>query len=362
MVRYPRSVKESSLIRLSWSTFLLIFLFSSPAVTSAQEAPPGAPPDTCGLWADYTFPDGELSPVVIEGAFTLDAQRVESCGGESVEGAFTVTVEDDDGPIPGRVTQYTSRTVKVVAWAPEEGAVRRPTKAKNARATARFYTEYSFSGDEPGEAYEEGTFSLDVSTDPTPDPVAPSVTLLPPQLIRGGTREDTGEECKKGRLSAEWSRGAQPPGAGHLTLVQILHATGDGVEYGTPSGYRGTLSRDFLEYHERYCMTLGAKRPLVDDRTAAAEEVCVDHAAFVALLEEGERLCYGPNVVGGPSGMGGGTGGANIESGSGSDDDDDSGCRASGGTTSVFGWLLFVLAGCFPSRQRRRLTGDGSRS
>ncbi len=120
--------------------------------------------------------------VVTEGVFTIPAEGARNCGGGNLEGSFAITVEDDDGPIPGRVTRSESETRNGVAWAPEANAERRPATAKNVRATVHFYTTYSREMNGPTEAFEEGSFTLDVATDPTPDPTPPVITDARAQL------------------------------------------------------------------------------------------------------------------------------------------------------------------------------------
>jgi len=341
----PGSNAMSLMIR----TLGAVLLLSLAANAWAQDEPEGGePPRTCEPWTSYTLPEGTLGPIITEGVFALPAARYPSCATGDDE-PVSITVEDDDGQIPGRVVIYTTSTLNAVVWAPTSADSRVPTAAKNARATVRFVTEYDTSQDNPVSAFEEGTFVLDISTEPTPDPSPP---VLVSQDARLGVNQlwgDGSAPCRRPRIAVTWETGPQPPGTESVSAVDIIGGSPDGEDNGQPIGTRGAAYRSFRAYAARYCMTMGTIRPLVDDRTAAADEICYDHAIFEGLLEPGEQLCFPPSgdgpdaAVPDPSAPAGGDG-----------DDDDSGCESAVVPGAPTGTLLFAFAWVLVTLRRRR--------
>jgi hypothetical protein len=288
---------------MKMNTWILatLFLVGFPGLAGATDHDNGGEPDeTCFLWEFYSIPDQLLSPVITEGAFTIPAKRIESCG-SGFDDAVTVTVEDDEGEIPGRVVLYTSSTENVLAWAPTSPETRTPTTEKNARATVRFVIEFDQGNLTAGELTEEGTFSLDVTTEATPDPAPPVIVAESPRLDVNRSWGESTEPCRRPEVTITWERGAQPPGTEALSAVDVISGSPEGTDSGWPQGTSGFVYRNYTAYAEEYCLMVGTLRPLIDDRTASAETVCYEHAVFEGLLEAGEQLCVGPPETDGPA-------------------------------------------------------------
>ena len=330
--------------------FALFFVLFAPTNGFTQEEGEETLPEECPIWERYTLPEATLTPVIMEGAFTIPAKLAADC--IDGEGAFTITVEDDDGPIPGRVNLYQRESLYALAWAPPDGAERRPSVAKNARATVRLYTTFSRLTNAPTEAFEERTFTLDVATTPTPDPTPPMVSGARPQLSIEDIWPGSDSLCHRAEIILRWTNPEQPPGTGAFASVTVTDAHPEGTTSNNRTGPEGAITRNYTAYAEQYCLTPAVERRWIDDRRGDAAEICFDHADFVALLGDGKRLCYGPSDTSGDgASTDDGAGGARASDPS-TGGGNDSGCAVTDGSSQGVGWLATLL--CLALTRRRR--------
>ena len=156
-------------------------------------------------------------------------------------------------PSPGRVNLYQRESLYALAWAPPDGAERRPSVAKNARATVRLYTTFSRLTNAPTEAFEERTFTLDVATTPTPDPTPPMVSGARPQLSIEDIWPGSDSLCHRAEIILRWTNPEQPPGTGAFASVTVTDAHPEGTTSNNRTGPEGAITRNYTAYAEQYC-------------------------------------------------------------------------------------------------------------